>query len=192
LYLIKHHLLIKMEKKTIINEAAVAALVFGIVAGAYTFVTYALSGMKGAAILTSLLWIVKTGGCIWLMILAMQRLCRKNPEADNSDTRLYGTFIALFSSILSAIFAYVAMEFVFTDATATTIDQVYQLYGQYADSNTMAMLDKMMDNYSMINFFSTLIWCFIYGSILSVILSTRIPTPDPFRNFKKEETTDEQ
>ena len=53
------------------------------------------------------------------------------------------------------------------------------------DSNSMAMLEKMEDAYPQIAFFSNLIYCFLYGTVLSAILSRNIPTRDPFANFER-------
>ena len=53
------------------------------------------------------------------------------------------------------------------------------------DSNSMSMLEKMEEDYPQISFFSTLIYCFLYGTVLSAILSRNIPERDPFANFEK-------
>ena len=65
-----------------------------------------------------------------------------------------------------------------------------QMYSSMMDSNSMAMLEKMEDSYPQILFFSNLIYCFIYGTVLSAILSRSIPKNDPFASYGNE--ADEQ
>jgi hypothetical protein len=55
------------------------------------------------------------------------------------------------------------------------------------DSNTLAQTEKMLDNMSSITFFSNLIYCSIYGILLSGILSRMIPSKDPFAGYKPDE-----
>ena len=55
------------------------------------------------------------------------------------------------------------------------------------DSNSLAELDGMMDKLPQLTFFSNLIYCFIYGSLLSAILSRNIPSRDPFASNKPDE-----
>jgi len=183
-----------LERGTIVNKAAIYGAVLGIVAGSYTFLSYALMDMKGGGIISSVLWLAKLVGCIWIMMYGMKSLV-KEYDATNKDTLKFGLLCAVFSAIITAAAGYIAIEFVFPGAIDEQINQIYQVYGSILDSNSMTMLDKMTENYSIITFFSQLFWCFVYGAVLSMILSGRIPTPDPFKGFKEKEeenTTDEQ
>ena len=56
------------------------------------------------------------------------------------------------------------------------------------DSNSLAALEKVVDNIPQIAFFYNLLYCFIYGTVLSAILARNIGSKDPFT----ENTTDEQ
>ena len=62
-----------------------------------------------------------------------------------------------------------------------------QVYSKMLDSNSIAALEKMMGKMSYISFFSNLIYCTLYGTILSFILSRNIPQQDPFANYKPKE-----
>ena len=55
------------------------------------------------------------------------------------------------------------------------------------DSNSLKEIDKMSENLPQLTFFSNLIYCFVYGSLLSVILSRYIPSNDPFASYKPDE-----
>ena len=59
-----------------------------------------------------------------------------------------------------------------------------QMYSSMLDSNSMAMLEKMEDSFPQISFFSNLIYCFLFGLVLSAILSRNIPKRDLFADFR--------
>ena len=48
------------------------------------------------------------------------------------------------------------------------------------DSNTINALDKVEAIMPQMIFFSNLIYCFLYGTVLSAILSRNIPPRNPF------------
>lgn len=177
----------KLERGTLLNKASIAGAVFGLISGSYIFITNAMASAQVGGILASLLWIAKFGGCIYLMIFFMKKLVNEFDDVQNSDTLKFGVLTALFSAIITAAASYIASEYVFPDLLNKQIDLVYQMYGEMLDSNSMSVLDRMTENYSTISFFSQLIWCFIYGTILSVIISGKVPTPDPFKDFKNKE-----
>ena len=67
------------------------------------------------------------------------------------------------------------------------MDTVMQAYAQFMDSNSLSQMDKMLAKMPQITFFSNLIYCFIYGTVLSAILSRNIPSRDPFADYRPEE-----
>ena len=52
------------------------------------------------------------------------------------------------------------------------------------DLNTRNMLTGLIDNIQIYTFFITLIYCFLFGLILSMILSKNIPSRNPSENHK--------
>ena len=166
------------------NAAAKTGLVFAAVTiacsllkqgvaamGAPTFVTYLLNGV---------LWAAEFLGCIWLMIFFMKKMVRDYSGVTNFDTRRYGRRIALFSAILIATVNYLILHFMPEEKLQENIDQILSAYGTMLDSNTLSMMNDMMQDLPLITFVSNLIYCYLYGSILSAILSRGIPAPDPF------------
>lgn len=177
-----------LERGTLINAAAIAGAALGLVSGAYIFITCALGAPSegaaavGSGLISSVLWMVKLVVCIWIMRWGMVILTQKFDGVTNRDTRTFGLFAAAFSALITAAANYVAYEFAFPEYVDTQLDAVYQLYGGVLDSNSMDMLDKVTGSFSIYSFFSTLFWCFIYGAVLTSILSSRIPVQDP-QNF---------
>ena len=165
-------------KKNIWNAAGVAGLALGAVSTAYMFATQYLGTVEISAILSSvltlILWFAKFGGCIWLMAFFMKRFAAQNPTADNKSIYRMGVLTALLSA------------FVFSGATLANVtlisaelfnEQYQALIQQMApsmDSNSMNMIDKVIEKMPYITFFSNLLYCAAYGTILSSILSRNI------------------
>ena len=53
------------------------------------------------------------------------------------------------------------------------------------DSNTMNQMKEIWSMMPQITFTINLLYCFVYGAILSLILSRNIPSNDPFANYNK-------
>lgn len=176
--------------KNLWNSAAKAGLALGLVSSVYLFVNQWVALMDAPVIsglLSFVLWAVKFGGCIWLMMFFMKKFVAENQDAVNSDTFRFGVVTALLSAIVYAAFSFANTAYFSADMIAENMDTVMQAYSQFMDSNTMAKMDQMMAKMPQITFFSNLIYCFIFGTILSLILSRNIPSKDPFAANKPDE-----
>ena len=177
----------KIDKTAIRNEAAVAALFFGLISGAYIIITGFMGTGVAETMIKMVLWLAKFVGCIWLMCFLMKKLCKKYEGVTNSDTKNYGILIALFSAIIVAVVSYIASAYIFPDQLAKSMDEALAMYGSMLDSNSLSMMDEMMEKMPAISLISNFIWCFLYGTILSAIVSAKIPSKDPFAEYKKED-----
>lgn len=133
-----------------------------------------------AGALNAILWAGELVGCIYLMILFMRKLVKDYDGVQNEDTNRYGRRIALLSAILIASANYLILTFTPEAKLQEEIDAALAAYGSMLDSNTLSMMEEMMQNLPIITFFSNLIYCFLYGTVLSAILSRSIPARDPF------------
>ena len=180
-----------MDNKIIWNAAGKAGLAFGAISSVYMFATQFLSAGEFPAFAmmaaSSVLWIAKFVGCIWLMMFFMRNLVREYPEADNSATFRFGALTGVLSALIYAAVSFANYEFISPDLISSQMDATMQQLAPMMDSNTMAQTEKMLDNISSITFFSNLIYCSIYGIILSAILSRMIPSKDPFAGYKPDE-----
>jgi hypothetical protein len=177
-------------RKNLWNSAAKAGLALGLVSSAYLFINQWTAEI-GVPVLTGLLsfvlWAAKFGGCIWLMMFFMKKFVAENQDAVNSDTFRFGVVTALLSAVVYAAFSFANTAYFSADMIAENMDTVMQAYSQFMDSNTMGQMEKMMAKMPQITFFSNLIYCFIFGTILSLILSRNIPSKDPFASSKSDE-----
>ena len=60
------------------------------------------------------------------------------------------------------------------------IEAALKIYGSSLDSNSLNALDTVESIMPQVMFFSNLVYCFLYGTVLSAVLSRNIPPRDPF------------
>lgn len=178
-------------RKNLWNTAAKAGLVLGLVSSAYLFLNQ-LAGNSGlpaflTMILNIVLWVAKFGGCILVMAFFMKKFAAGNPEADNRDVFCSGAAMALLSALVYAAVSFANVAFISADLFAEQMDAVIQQMAPMMDSNSMNMVDSMLDKMPQITFFSNFIYCLIYGTVLSAILSRNIPSRDPFAAGRPDE-----
>ena len=176
------------------NEAAKAGLYFGAISSAYLGLTELIQ-LVGSAVLqgflTTVVWAGKLALCIWLMVFLMRKLVGKYSGVTNGDTFRFGVRTALLSALIVATVH--ALILIFTPQE--TLEQTFnaltaQLAGQL-DSNSLAMMDSFKENMPTLTFFSELIYCFVFGLILSLIVSRSIPSRNPF-DVQEEDATPEE
>ena len=95
--------------------------------------------------------------------------------------------MAFLSALVYSAFSFANVAFINPDLFTGQMDMMMQQMAPMLDSNTAAEMDRTMQNLPQITFFSNLIYCFIYGTILSFALSRSIPSKDPFANYRPEE-----
>lgn len=136
----------------------------------------------GMAVLNLIIWLVQFVGCIFLMKFFMERLVAGHKDADNRDTARYGRMLALTSSLIFSSAMLFDVVFLDPDMAGQQIELIRQLYGGSLDSDTLELIGKE-GFYPKVMFFSNLIYGFVYGAILSWILSRYIPKRDPFSSY---------
>ena len=178
-------------RKKMWEEAGKAGLALGLVSTAYLLITCLLGGVEMAAFLnmtlTFILWAVKFAACIWLMLFFMRRYARIDADADNSATFRFGVITALLSALIYAAASFANIAFISADTYAEQMNMLMEQMAPMMDSNTMEQMDKMMGNMPQITFFSNLIYCFFFGTILSFILSRNVPSRNPFADHTSDE-----
>lgn len=178
-------------QKNMWNIAGTAGLALGAVSTAYLFLTQWIGMAETPAFVSMLvnmvLWVAKTGGCIWLMMLFMKKFSAAVPEADNSATFRMGIITALLSALVYSAFSFANVAFIYPDIFAEQFDAVMQQMAPMLDSNTSAEVEKTLQNLPQITFFSNLIYCSLYGTIVAFAISRVVPSKDPFADYKPED-----
>ena len=176
------------DKKSFWNEAGLAGLCLGAVPIVY-FGTGMLIGLispekTGLVLIGSavslLLWVAKLLLCIYLMRSFMQRFSSSNPEADNSHVFRFGCAVAFLSALIYSAFYLAYVGFIAPDTFSTAMEAITS--NPMMDSNSLSAVEEMMPKMPRIAFFANLIYCTLYGTVLSAILSRNIPPENPFLN----------
>lgn len=177
-------------RKNLWNGAAKAGLVLGGVSSVYLFASQFISEAEisgfVSGLLSILLWIAKFGGCIWLMIFFMKKFAAENEEAVNSTTFRFGMLAAFLSALVYSAVSFANVAFISADMYTEQMNALMQQMAPMMDSNTASQMDKTMQNLPQLTFFSNLIYCSIFGTVLSAILSRNIPSRNPFSDYKPE------
>ena len=177
-------------RKNLWNGAAKAGLALGGVSSVYLFASQFITaaGMSGflSGLFSLLLWAAKFGGCIWLMKFFMKKFASENGNVQNSTTFRFGMLSAFLSALVYAAVSFANVAFISADMFTEQMNALMQQMAPMMDSNTMSQMDKTMQNLPQLTFFSNLIYCSIYGTLLSAILSRNIPDRNPFADYKTE------
>ena len=180
------------KKKQMWNSAGTAGLVLGTVSAAYLFAGQAIAGTLEPAtawqmIISTLLWIVKFGGCIWLMNFFMRKYATENNITDTKEIFRMGRATAFLSALLFSAIYLANMLYISADLYEQVYETAIQQMSATLDSNSLSALEKIIGNLPQISFFYNLIYCFIFGTVLSAILARNIGSKDPFTEYDSEE-----
>ena len=178
-------------QKNMWNTAGKAGLFLGLASIGHLAISQLLGQVEIPGILSSIitfvLWSAKFAGCIWIMRFFMKKFASEHSSVTNSGTFRLGVIMALLSALVFSAYAFANVAFISPELFESQMDAVMQQMAPMMDSNTQSMMETYMENLPQITFISNLIYCFIYGMILSFILSRNIPSKDPFAEYKPEE-----
>ena len=172
----------KPDSKTLWNEAGKTGLIFGL------FSSLCLALKEGAALTGSMflvqaaaiiLWAVEFFGCILLMKKYMLDLRDKFDGVTMVDTYRFGRRVGILSGlILAAVNAILVMNTP-EETMASMLSQVSaSLSGLGSVSEDE--LGRIADKLPLYTFIFQWIYCFLYGSVLSAIMSRYIYARDIF------------
>lgn len=176
------------DKKSLWEEAGKAGLVLGLISIAY--MVYGLfaqdfkssnpAGAFGISALNLVVWGAKFAACIILFKKFVQKYVENNTGITNSDSFRFGVAMSLLSALLysGAYLAYYSL--INPEGMQAVWDATIAAYASQLDSNSLSALDEIHDNIVNITFFVNLIWCFLFGLVLSAIFSRRYPSQNPF------------
>ncbi len=188
----------KISKELFWNKAAVAGLALGGISVAYTFIGGIIQNLFSAGILSNLLvfilWLAKFIGCIWLMRFFMLRYISLEPAAARKDVFAFGTLSAFLSALIYSAFLLISFSVIDTEMFMEMMQPALDMLGEDQED----LVNQVISRLPTITFFSYLIYCTLYGTILSSILSPSLMPNDPFRNSgfgnqtEKDDQTDNQ
>lgn len=167
------------DKKSIWNDAGRAGLVLGGVSVLYlissSLLSKYLTGSTGAIIAANIinvfLWIIKFGGCIWLMRFFMRKY---------DCTLKFGSLTAFFSALIYSAFYLAFFLYIEPDMFESVIETLAQ--NPMMDSNALQALDELKPKMPSYLFFSNLIYCWLFGTIVAAFVSSHAASSNPFND----------
>jgi hypothetical protein len=174
----------KLDSKTLWNEAGRVGFVFG----GFSSLCLALkegAGLTGSQFLVTaaaiILWAVEFFGCILLMKKYMLDLRDKYDGVTMIDTYRFGRRVALLSGlILAAVDALIIMKMPQETVTSVMSELSAAMpagMGRVSEDD----LGRFVDNLPLYTFIGQWLYCFLYGSLLSAIMSRYIFLQGPFQ-----------
>jgi hypothetical protein len=174
------------ERNNFWNEAGKAGLVIAAVAVAYFLISATLPKIGGPKFLTSILsfvlWAGKFALCIWLMVKYLRKFAEEN-EKDRSRTFRFGMAVALCSAVVYAGFYLAYVLLINPDMFTESFNNIAQAYSSFMTSDQIDQMMNMESSLPTVTFFVNLIWCWLFGTIVSAIASRSICGSDnPFED----------
>lgn len=163
------------------NAIAIAALsiVYSLISSLMTEVTGNVSIAFLISVLKFILWAGKLGLSIYLMSYFFKRLVTNYENVTNTTVAKFGTIISLLSALLVSAYTLLSFSIISPESVNEIFDAIVASQGPI-DSNTMSVLENVKGHFASIMFFSTFIYCFLFGYVLTMFLSRNIPSRNPF------------
>lgn len=166
------------------NISAKAGLVLGLISSAYLLYGKVIetTEFKGffASLLTFVVWAVKFGACVYLMKYYLKGLRDNYSGVGKKQMMNLGMRISLLSALVYAGFTLAEYLIISPDYYANMMDTMMGIYAQSMDEASLEVMESMMSKLPTISFFSTLIYSFLFGTVLSSIWSSKLDDSNPF------------
>lgn len=165
----------KLDNTRLWNEAAKAGLLFGLVSVS-CLALKELADMSGSTFLSQaafiVLWAVEFFGCILLMKKVQLDLRDKYEGVKMADTFLLGRRAALLSGLLLAS----AQALIILYMPQETMDELVNAVSQAMpmSASQKEQMDGMLDRLPLLTFLFQWAYCYLYGTVLSAIMSRYI------------------
>lgn len=167
-------------KKTFWDYAGIAGLLSGMISSANMFLGQYLSTLHLSAIMTtiigSIMWLAETVGCIGLMYFYMKKYSLAFPQEGIKVVYRMGVAIAFFSSLIYSAVTLANVAYISADLYTEQFTILMQQSSSIMDSNSKAVMKKVLEHIPQITFFGNLIYCFLFGTVAASIIS-RTMTP---------------
>ncbi len=176
-----------MERKIVWTEALRPGLVLGGISIAYTVINMLLAKLQGGTAVSVLvnvsgviLWLAKFWLCISLFKAFMQKFAGAHQEAGNSDTFRFGLAAAILSALLYSAFYLALVTLIAPEMLTQSVDIAREAYSEVLPADQLDALDELVPKLPAMTFFANLIYCTLFGTVLSAIFSRNIPSRNPF------------
>lgn len=135
-----------------------------------------------ASLLGFLLWVLKFWACLFLMKKFMVIFARRDGDSLTRSRLLrFGFAAAFFSALVYSAAYFIDVKFIQPDMFADAIDAMAET--GLMPSSQIELMEQMIPGLPRILFFSNLIYCWLFGAVLTLIYARGIILPgNPFGN----------
>ena len=174
-----------MEQSNKWSCAAMDGLYLSLVTIIYSLVVTVL--VPESFIIKTLLWMIKFGGCLYLLWLFMKKWSSQFDTITYSQSYNYGFIVCLLSSVMCACYSYIQVEWLFPEQTEQAITLAKETMAQQGtlDSTTENIMDQFFGNFGRISMFVSLFYYIIFGSIASAITANFTKKTNPFGEMEE-------
>ena len=175
----------KLDGKTLWNEAGRVGFVFG------GFSSLCLLLKEGAALTGStflvqaaaiILWAVEFFGCILLMKKYMLDLRDKFDGVTVMDTYRFGRRVVLFSGLILASVDAAVIMYMPQETVESVVTELNTAISTKMGAGYEGEIGRFVDKLPLYTFIGQWIYCFLYGSLLSSIMSRYLYVQDAFND----------
>ena len=176
-----------IEQKIVWNDASRSGLVLGGISIAYMICNMLLAKVSGGPAVSVLvnvgsllLWVFKIVLCIRLFKVFMQKFASAHEGVTNRDTFAYGVAVALLSALVYSAVYLAWVSFIQPGALTDSMEMAREAYSGMLTADQLESFDELAPKLPTLTFFANLVYCFLFGLVLSAIFSSNIPSRNPF------------
>lgn len=165
------------------NNAAFQGLMLALI----TVVATTLQAFVTNSFLNTLIWLLKTVGSIWMLVIFMKEFAKANTGYSSFG---YGFKVCFCSAIVCAVYSFILYAYICPDQIAEAFGQMYGMFGSKGiriPDESRDMFLKIEDNYPQYACLSTFIGCLFWGLICSAIINSSVSRKDIFAEEEQEE-----
>ena len=161
------------------SQAAVKALLLALITIACNTISYLF---PDSGFLSILLFIVRTVASVWLLVVFMKQYTATTGQSAMG----FAVCTVLLSSLICAFYDAASFAWLFPELGDKVTEAMSQSMGSLP-SEAQGVMERMMDNYPKIAFFSSFLKDFVFGLIVAAIANSAGKSKDPFAADGKEE-----
>ena len=177
--------------QAIFAYASFPGLVLGAVCISYELLNLLCGGITQpllAGTVGVLLWLLKTGGCLYLLFFFLRRYAETGDGNGFQPVYRCGLAISFLSALVYSGFYFAYTMYIVPDLFDNALDLFVSTYSSSLNEDSLEALENLRPDLPLISFISKLIYCFVFGAVLSAVYSRRIAANTLFN----EPPTDEQ
>lgn len=131
--------------------------------------------------MSMLLWVIKFGGCIYLLYYFMKQYSSQFDTISYGESFKYGSILCIFSAIVCASYIFLSLTLIFPEQLDQSMSVMQEIIesGSYNDDQIDA-INEVSGKLPQITLFWSLFYYSIFGVIASAIIANFTKKTNPF------------